>query len=72
MTEVVLRQIEASRLKLGDIVARSSGQITSLEFCPIHELRTYVDGRVHIIQKTKNGITLNGDSKVWIVVKQEK
>lgn len=67
-----LKQVElylkcAGDLVLGDKVARSSGQITNIEFCPIHEIRIYHDGRVHIIQKTKNGVTLNALDEVWVL-----
>jgi len=68
MKKITLIEIEAKDLKLGDIVARASGQITSIEFCAIHEIRNYADGRVHIVQKTKNGVTLNADSRVWVMI----
>ncbi len=68
LNKVTLVKVKASELKLGDIVARSSGQITSIEFCPIHEIRNYADGRVHIIQKTKGGVTLTGETGVWKVL----
>ena len=57
----------AAQLKIGDVVARASGQITNLEFIPINEIRYFADGRVHIVQKTKNGVTMMSDNEVWVV-----
>lgn len=68
MTQVRLENRKAGELNLGDVVARASGQITDIEFCAIHEIRKYADGRVHIVQKTRNGITLNSEQEVWVVI----
>lgn len=37
INEVTLMLVAADQLKIGDVVARSSGQITNIEFCPIHD-----------------------------------
>lgn len=67
--EVTLLQIKAKDLQLGDVVARSSGQITDLEFLPVHELRRSSDGRIMFLQKSKNGTTVVEETLIWIVKK---
>lgn len=67
MKTVTLVQIKASEVKLGDRIARASGCIMALEFIAVHELRTSIDGRVILLQKSKNGTTLDGDALVWKV-----
>lgn len=64
---IVLVKRKASDLKIGDIVARSSGCICRLEFLPINEIRMNDKGVIHFIQKSKNGVTMMSNDEVYIV-----
>ena len=66
-----IEKVKASDLKIGDVVVRSCGQITSLEFLPINEIRFTDRGTVHFIQKSKNGVTMSTEDFVYIEIKEK-
>ena len=67
----VIEMRKAKELKIGDVVVRSCGQITNLEFLPINEIRFTDRGLVHFIQKSRNWVTLSVQDYVHVVTKED-
>lgn len=62
---------KAKELKIGDVVVRSCGQITNLEFLPINEICFTDRGLVHFTHKSKSGATLSVQDYVYVVTKED-
>lgn len=67
MNKLVLVKTSANALKVNDIIARSSGQITNLEFLPIIEITFKSNGTVAVVTRGRIATILSPDAFVYKV-----
>ena len=67
MKKLTMNKIRSDKLRIGDVVARSVGQVTNIKFQPIESFTHHQNGRVDVYFG-KIPIRMMSEDEVWIIV----